>query len=432
MNTKRFVIGLLTLAVMLSSCGGSITEEATPTPQAMPASLPMPQVSVKGEMAPAVWATLSAQTSGMILEVLVAEGDLVKANQVLLQLDSARQAAAVAQAEAQLSRARSTVAELQAGARPEEIESTQAAVEAAQAQLARVQQGARVEEIAAAEAVLAGAQASLQKVKEGPDEGTLVAARADLANAEAALKQAQAAYDQVKGQPNIQMRPEALALEQATHTYEAAQGQLAALQKGATAADIAAARAQVQQAQAQLDALKAPARVADVAAAEAEIRRAQAQLALLEAGARPETIAAAEAEVAAAEAALEQSRIALADTELRAPFAGTVSAVHARMGESVAPGQPLITLGDLTTLRVETTNLDDVDVALVKLDQAATVTFNALPGRTFAGRVTHISPMAEPDLAGGDNYTVIVALDVDELAPEIRWGMDAFVTLEVE
>ena len=44
--------------------------------------------------------------------------------------------------------------------------------------------------------------------------------------------------------------------------------------------------------------------------------------------------------------------------------------------------------------------------------------------------MTRVSPMAERDLAGGDNYTVIITLD--EPTWEVRWGMDAFVTIEVE
>ena len=90
--------------------------------------------------------------------------------------------------------------------------------------------------------------------------------------------------------------------------------------------------------------------------------------------------------------------------------------------------EPVITLGDLTTLRVETTDLDEIDVGRVVVGQTADVTFDALPERVFTGRVTHISPMAEPG-TGGVNYTVV--LELDELDPAIRWGMTAFVDIEV-
>jgi biotin carboxyl carrier protein len=114
----------------------------------------------------------------------------------------------------------------------------------------------------------------------------------------------------VKWNPAIGARPEALQLEQATGAYNGAKARLEAL-LGPPAADVAAARAQLQQAQARL-----------------------------EAGARPEEIAIAEADVARARAALKAARLALSRWEIRAPFAGTVGRVHVRVGELVAPGQP--------------------------------------------------------------------------------------------
>ncbi len=167
---------------------------------------------------------------------------------------------------------------------------------------------------------------------------------------------------------------------------------------------------------------------AAVWAAAAQQDVAQAQLELLQAGATAEEIAVAEASVTQAEVALETARVALERCEVRAPFAGTVGLVSVRVGELVTPGQPLITLGDLSTLRVETTDLDEIDVARVAVGQQATLTFDALPEQVLTGRVTRISPMAEPG-SGGVNYTVIVELD--EIAPVIRWGMTAFVDIEV-
>jgi hypothetical protein len=52
-----------------------------------------------------------------------------------------------------------------------------------------------------------------------------------------------------------------------------------------------------------------------------------------------------------------------------------------------------------------------------------------LPEKVFIGRVTRISPMAASG-SGGVNYTVVVVLD--EIDPAIRWGMTAFVDIEVD
>jgi HlyD family secretion protein len=436
---KKVLIGVVVVAILAAgaylaySRFGPSATASTATPEAAAEELPAVKASTDvvadAVVVPVRTARLSLPTGGIVAEVLVAEGDAVEAGQVLLRLDSARQAAAVAQAQAQLLRAEKAVAELRAGPRPEEVDAAQAAVEAAQAQLARAQQGARPEEIAAAEGALAGAQASLQKVKEGPREGELVAARADVANAEAALQQAQAVYDLVKWDPNIMARPEALMLEQATNAYEAAKARLAALKEGATAADVASARAGIDQAQANLDALKAPARSADVAAAEAEIQRAQAQLELLEAGARDETIAGVEAEVAAAQAALEQAQVALAETELEAPFAGTVASLDAKVGEQVAPGTPVVVLADLSAWQIETDDLTELNIVRVNEGDVVLITFDAIPDLEMPGEVVRIKAIGENKM-GDITYTAIIVPDTHD--DRLRWNMTASVVIESE
>ena len=77
---------------------------------------------------------------------------------------------------------------------------------------------------------------------------------------------------------------------------------------------------------------------------------------------------------------------------------------------------------------METTDLDEIDVARVAAGQAAAITFDALPERVFAARVTRVSPMAEPG-TGGVNFTAV--LELEETDPALRWGMTAFVDIEV-
>jgi multidrug resistance efflux pump len=488
---KKVFIGIVVAAVLV---GVGITllgcelprppgapDETEPTVEVLPVVQENGDIVADAVVVPVREAQLSLPTGGITAELLVAEGDEVDAGQLLLRLESARQEAAVAQAEAQVLRAENAVAELKAGARPEEIEAAAAAVELARAQLTRVEEGARPEEVAAAEAALAAAQASLQKVQdgprpeeieaaeaaldaaqatlekvmEGPREGELVAARADVANAKAALRQAQSAYDKVKDEPNVGLRPESLQLEQATNAYDAAESRLEALLEGATAADIDAARAGVvqaraqldalradaraadiataqagiDQAQAQLDAIQAPARNSDIAAAQAEIRRAQAQLDLLEAGARAETIAALEADLAAAEAALELSQVALADTLLRAPFAGTFASLDTKVGEQVLPGVPVAWLADLTEWQIETDDLTELSIVDVEVGAPAVITVDAIPGLELLGEVARIRSIGESKL-GDITYTVIIT--PDEHDDRLRWGMTAMVVIPAD
>jgi HlyD family secretion protein len=387
MKQRMIVVGLAVLAVVLSGCGGS-TEE-TPTPEVEMEFAPI--VSVTGEVTPEVWATLSARTGGTVQEVLVESDDEVAEGDVAVCLDDTDAQLAVQQAEAALETAQAQLALLKAGPCPEEIAVAERQIEAAQA-------------------VISQTIAQRGQLTVGTTEAEIAAAEAEVAAAEVARKAAEDHYDQIKGKIHGWIEEEAiLQLHAAEQALEAAQAWLAQV-RGSAWAQI---------------------RSADAAIQSAEVQRniAQAQLDLLKTGATAEAIAVSEAAVAQAEAALETARVALERCEVRAPFAGTVGAVDVREGELVTPGQPLITLGDLSTLRVETTDLDEIDVARVAVGQQATLTFDALPEQVFTGRVTRISPMAEPG-TGGVNYTVIVELD--ELDPAIRWGMTAFVDIEVE
>ncbi|MDR7510530.1 MAG: HlyD family secretion protein, partial [Armatimonadota bacterium] len=161
--------------------------------------------------------------------------------------------------------------------------------------------------------------------------------------------------------------------------------------------------------------------------AAADVRRAQAQLDRLTAGARAEAIAAAEADVAAARAAVRQARVSREQAELRAPFAGTVAWIGPRAGEFVAPGAPVIRVGDLTAWQVETTDLTELSVVSVREGDRVTVTFDGIPDLSIGGTVQRIRAFGENRL-GDITYTVAIALDRQD--PRFHWNMTASVTIE--
>jgi multidrug resistance efflux pump len=262
--------------------------------------------------------------------------------------------------------------------------------------------------------------------KRQPQE-QLIAAQAELDDAEAQLRQAQAAYDQVSWREDVGRLPESLQLEQANNAYRAAQARLDELNRGATAAEIASAQAQVRQAQAELDAIQVPARPSAIASAQAELRRAQAELDLLSAGARPEAIEMAQAEVASAQASLDEAKAALAETELRAPFAGTLVELTPAVGEQVSPGEPLVRLADLTVWQVETDDLTEFNVYKVVVGAPATIQFDAIPGLSLPGRVSSVKAIGE-NKQGDITYTVVVIPDQSD--ERLRWNMTAVVTIE--
>jgi HlyD family secretion protein len=99
--------------------------------------------------------------------------------------------------------------------------------------------------------------------------------------------------------------------------------------------------------------------------------------------------------------------------------------VNIHAGELAAPSapQPLVLLADLTKLRVRA-ELDERDVAEIKLGQMASVRSAAMPGREFTGKVVSIAPMVEPARIGArgpnnrsDVDAVEVLIDLVEPGP---------------
>ncbi len=436
---KKLIIVIVIFAVLaggafLALGGTQAVQKTVAAPKAEPEA-PTTQAPARAgnlavaeaKVAPRQHATLSLPTGGLVAEALVAEGDGVEAGQVLLRLDAAQQKAAVLQAEAQLQRAQAQRDESRAGPRPQQIAKAKAAVEVAQANLAQVKEEAYPEEVAAARAELTAAQARLQKVLDGPTEDEIKVAAYELRRAELSLKTAQEAYDEVAYRADIGLLPQAIKLEQATINYETARARYNIAVEGPTEADIAEAQARVAQVQERLTNLLRGASQADVAAAEAEIRRAQAELDLLEAGERPEAIAMAQADVAAAQAELERAKAALAETELRAPFSGTVVSFDSRAGEYVEPGASIVQLADLSAWQIETDDLTELSVVDICVGAPAVITVDALPGLEIEGRVTRIKALGE-NKQGDIVYTVIVQPDRQD--ERLRWNMTAAVSVE--
>jgi HlyD family secretion protein len=383
-------------------------------------------VVAKGQLVPIQHATLSMAAGGIVAEITAQEGQRVTAGQVILRLRNESQQAALAGADAALAAAQAQLATLQAGPRAEEVAATQAALDAASARRARLSEAGRVEDVAAGRAAVTAAQAALQRLNEGPDENARIAAAADLANAQAAVRSAQSAYDKIKGQPDRGMYPQSLALEQATNAYQAAKARYEELSAPPKADKVTQANAQIKQAQADLERLLKPATPAEIAEADAAVRQAQAQLDLLKAGTRKEQIAAAEAAVAQAAAARRGAAASVDDTELRAPFAGTLAHLYIRAGEQIGPGAPAADLGDLTAWQVETDDLSELDVVRVQPGKSVRLTFDAIPDLTLQGTVDRLQPKGEKKL-GDMTYTAIVRVANPD--PRLLWNMTAVVNL---
>src|SRR5450756_778640 len=97
-------------------------------------------------------------------------------------------------------------------------------------------------------------------------------------------------------------------------------------------------------------------------------------------GATAAQLAAAKANSAQAQAALDAAQATLDEATLKAPFAGSMAFIDVEVGQVIAPGLIVASLADLSSWEVDTDDLSEVDVVNVQAGQAAAITFDALPG----------------------------------------------------
>ena len=104
-------------------------------------------------------------------------------------------------------------------------------------------------------------------------------------------------------------------------------------------------------------------------------------------------------------------------------------------GQPVSSGQALVTVTDASTLSL-TAQVDETDVLLVKAGVPATAELDAVPGASYAARVTTIDPTPTTSTRGGVTYLVRLSFGPGrgadgEVAPTPRPGMSAVARLRV-
>lgn len=124
---------------------------------------------------------------------------------------------------------------------------------------------------------------------------------------------------------------------------------------------------------------------------------------LLTAGAvAPSAVEQARRGALGAQATLEDARARLAsaqknldNTVAKAPYDGVVSDRQVNPGDVVAPGAPLVTVVDPSTMRLEGSVPAD-QLGAIRLGAPVSFTVTGYPGRTFTGAISNIYPSADP------------------------------------
>ncbi len=142
----------------------------------------------------------------------------------------------------------------------------------------------------------------------------------------------------------------------------------------------------------------------------------------------------AKAEVVRAEVQIDNDRIRLDDTDVRAPISGTIIEKQVERGQvissptqNVGGGTVLLKMADLNLVQVRTL-VDETDIGKIKAGLTATVTVAAYPTRPFRGEVLKIEPLAVQQ----QNVTMFPVLigirNTDDL---LRPGMNAEVEIHI-
>ena len=147
---------------------------------------------------------------------------------------------------------------------------------------------------------------------------------------------------------------------------------------------------------------------------------------------RTKTVAVRSAEVARSVA---QDRLRY--TKLVSPIDGTVIARGIEPGESVVPGvqstfdgKALLTIADLSALLVKV-NLNQIDVAKIEVGRKATLTLDALPGKTYQAVITKVAP-ASVKLPGKDQEVFPIEAQLEAPDGLVKPGMTADVRVHLD
>ena len=143
-----------------------------------------------------------------------------------------------------------------------------------------------------------------------------------------------------------------------------------------------------------------------------------------------------EASIEIAKANIERVNKDLENTVISSPIDGTVIALNTEVGETVIvgttnnPGSIVMEIADLSSMLVKA-QVDETNIAAVKVGQPATVYINAYDDEEFRGKVEKIGRKRMVSNSGTGYFIVEIALELAE-GRSLLSGLTASVDIEVE
>jgi len=153
------------------------------------------------------------------------------------------------------------------------------------------------------------------------------------------------------------------------------------------------------------------------------------ELMLKQSGATPEAIAAQEARITGVRATLSGYDAQISKTVLTAPFSGVITKQDAKLGQSITPNIPVVSLMSDGKYKIEA-NIPEVDLAKISLGDHARVTLDAYGSDVaFPATVSAIDP-AETIVEGVSTYKI--TLRFDEKDARVRSGMTPNIDISTD
>jgi len=302
---------------------------------------------------------IAFKTAGRLIERTVNEGDSVQKGQIIARLDRdqlvaqrERESASVLSNETQLAQAQTAV-ELQRATLAADIETRCGDLAAAEARLAELKNGSRPQEKADAHAAVEAAAAELDRSKKDWDRAQTLYKNDDISTAQR---------------------------DQYRRNWENAE----AMSKSAKERE---------------DLVLAGPRQEQIQAQQAQVERSRGALKMAEASAielrrREQELATRRAEIVRTRANVTLIDSQLSDTIAASPCDGVVLVKSADVGEVLAPGTSVVTVGDIDHPWVRA-YVNETDLGKVKIGAKVKVTTDSFKDKAFNGRISFISSQAE-------------------------------------
>jgi HlyD family secretion protein len=344
---------------------------------------------------------ISFKVPGKLIELNVDEGAFVKKGMVIARIDRdqveqqrSRDEASLVNSQSQYEQMGTSV-QWQRQTLASDVAVRTAELRSAQAHLAALVAGSRPQEIQEARAAVADAKAQHDQAQADWDRAQDLFKNDDISKQQ---------YDQYRAR-----------LDSTAAILRQADEKLALVVEGPRKEDIDAARADVVRAQAELQATEAN---------QLELKR------------REEDMLAHRADVARARAQVAITDTQIDDTVVVAPIDGVVLVKSAEVGEVLAAGTTVVTIGDIDHpwLRAY---INETDLARVKFGQSASLTTDSFPGKTYPGRISFIASEAEftpKQIQTREERVKLVyriKIDVDNRSRELKSNMPVDAEIQI-